>query len=162
MARNGTFYETECYSKNIEAFRGQYKSLTKKYILMKCNLSKTLLSVFHITYYLYRLKISTFYSIQRRNSDKNANFFAWEKDRMMSVGSNFLCGCPHGADELISPRPHVSTRVWPLLPPCGRHKWMAPLTKKCISTKWNMILIDAFDEPERRSSPFHFELWVQW
>ena len=113
---------------------------------MKCNLSKTLLSVFHITYYLYRLKISTFYSIQRRNSDKNANFFAWEKDRMMSVGSNFLCGCPHGADELISPRPHVSTRVWPLLPTHGRHKWMAPLTKKCISTKWNMILIDAFDK----------------
>jgi len=31
---------------------------------------------------------------------------ACEKDKMMSVGSNLPCGCPHGADP---PLPHVST-----------------------------------------------------
>jgi len=39
---------------------------------------------------------------------------------MMSVGYNFLCGRPRGADP-TSPRPPE-----PDFPPCGRHKWMAP------------------------------------
>jgi len=49
---------------------------------------------------LCRRKIFTCYSVQRRNSGKNdANFFAWEEDRMTSADSNFnfLCGRPHGA-----------------------------------------------------------------
>jgi len=38
---------------------------------------------------LYRRKISTFYSVPRRNScKKDANFFAWEEDRMTTVNSN--------------------------------------------------------------------------
>jgi len=40
--------------------------------------------------------------------------------RMPSEGSNFFCGCAHGADPLHS---HMSTWAWP--PPCGHHKWMA-------------------------------------
>jgi len=38
---------------------------------------------------------------------QNANFFAREEDRMMSVGSNFLCGRPCGAD---TPSPSVRMR----------------------------------------------------
>jgi len=41
----------------------------------------------------------------------------------MSVGSNFLCGRPHGADpspvRMRSPEPGY------LSPPCGRHKCRA-------------------------------------
>src|SRR6218665_3881693 len=46
---------------------------------------------------------------------------------MMSVDSNFnfLCGRPHGAGlppvHMRPPEPD------PLPPPCGRHKWMAPI-----------------------------------
>jgi len=40
---------------------------------------------------------------------------------MKSVGYNFLCARPHGAD----PYPvHMSLKPPP--PPCGHHKWMAP------------------------------------
>jgi len=61
--------------------------------LYDCNLFKTVLLVIYITN-LYRWKISTFYS-----GKKDANFFAWDEDRMTSVDSNFnfLCGHPHGA-----------------------------------------------------------------
>ena len=74
---------------------------------------------------LYRRQISTFYSVQRRNSGKKDANFAWEEDRMTSVDSNFnfLCGRAHGS---WPPRPHASTWAWSLPPPCGRHKWMAP------------------------------------
>src|SRR6218665_2624177 len=64
-----------------------------------CNLFQTVLLVIYITN-LYSRKISTFYSVQRRNScKKDTNFFAREEDRMTSVDSNFnfLCGRPHGA-----------------------------------------------------------------
>jgi len=44
---------------------------------------------------------------------KTFNFFALEEDRMTSMGSNFLCGRPHGA-ETTSPRPLASTWAWPL------------------------------------------------
>jgi len=94
--------------------------------LCDCNLFKTVLLIIFITN-LYRRKISTFYSVQRRNSGKKyANFLAWEEYRLTSVDSNFkfLCGCPHGAWP-PSPHPHASTWAWPP-PPCGRHKWMAP------------------------------------
>jgi len=59
---------------------------------------------------------------------KDANFLAWEEDRMTSVdyNFNFLCGRPHGAWP-PSPSPHASTWAWPPSPLCcGRHKWMAP------------------------------------
>ena len=36
---------------------------------------------------------------------KNVISFAWEEDRMMSAGSNFLYGRPHGA----TPHLHMST-----------------------------------------------------
>jgi len=42
----------------------------------------------------------------------------------MSVGANFLCGRPHGADT----RPHASSWALPLPLPCERHKWMVPST----------------------------------
>jgi len=87
-----------------------------------CNLFTTVLLIFFITN-LYRRKIFTFYSGQRRNSGKkDTNFFAWEEDMMMSVDSNFnfLCGCPRG------PLPLHMRPAWPLPPTCGRHKWMAP------------------------------------
>jgi len=46
---------------------------------------------------------------------------------MTSVGYNFLCGRPQGAD----PRPQASTWAWP--PSCGRHNWMVwPLISACI------------------------------
>jgi len=62
-----------------------------------CNLFEPILLVVYIAS-LYCLKISTFYSIRRRNSGpKYANFFAWEGNRMTSVGSNFVCGCPSSA-----------------------------------------------------------------
>ena len=54
--------------------------------------------------------MSTFYSVERRNSvKKNANFFAGKEDRMTSVDSNFnfLCGRRHGAGPPL-PRPHAS------------------------------------------------------
>jgi len=51
-------------------------------------------------------------------SKKNANFFAWEEDRMTSVGYNFLCGHPHGADTPIHRLPHEPNSPPPL---CGRH-----------------------------------------
>ena len=44
--------------------------------------------------------MSTFYSVQRRNSGKKyTNFFEREEDRITSVDTNFnfLCGRPHGA-----------------------------------------------------------------
>jgi len=66
--------------------------------LYDCNLFKTVLLLIFITN-LYRRKISTFYSVQRRNSGKkDANFFAREEDRMTPVDSNFnfLFGRPHG------------------------------------------------------------------
>jgi len=52
--------------------------------LYDCNLFKTVLLIIFITN-LYHRKISTFYSVQRRNSGKKyANFFAGEEDRMTS------------------------------------------------------------------------------
>jgi len=51
---------------------------------------------------------------------KNANFFAWEEDGMMSVGFTVQCGRPHGAEP---PSPFTCVPwAWP--PPCGCHKWM--------------------------------------
>jgi len=62
-----------------------------------CNLFKTVLSIIYSTN-LYWRKISNFYSAQRRNSGtKYANFFTWEEDRIMSMGSNFLYGSSNGA-----------------------------------------------------------------
>src|SRR6218665_3440320 len=64
-----------------------------------CNLFKTVLLIIFITN-LYHRKISTFYSVQRRNSGKkDARFFAREEDRMTSMDSNlnFLCGRPYWA-----------------------------------------------------------------
>src|SRR6218665_2700229 len=78
--------------------------------LYECNLFKTVLLVIYITN-LYRRKFSTFYSVERQNSDKkDTNFFAREEDRMTSVDSifNFLCGRPHGASP-PSPGTHAST-----------------------------------------------------
>ena len=87
-----------------------------------CNLFETIPLVTHTTS-LYRQKISTFYSIQRQNFGSiNANFFAWEKDWMTSVGSNFLCGRPHGAYVPFL-RPHASTWHW-LPPPSVWTSWM--------------------------------------
>src|SRR6218665_3988682 len=45
---------------------------------------------------------------------------------MTSVDSNFnfLCGRPHGAGPPVHMRPPEPD---PLPPPCGRHKWMAPI-----------------------------------
>src|SRR6218665_1904129 len=77
--------------------------------------------------------MSTFYSVQRRNSGtKDANFFAGEEDSMMSVDSNFnfLCGRPHGAGPPF-PRPPEPD---PSPPPCGRHKWMAPKHREQVKT----------------------------
>ena len=102
--------------------------------LYDCNLFKTVLLVIYITN-LYRRKISTFYSVQRRNSGKKyTNFFAWEEYRMTSVDSNFnfLCGRPHGLDPSL--RPHASTWPWPPPPPCGCHKWMAPRQSVLLSS----------------------------
>ena len=39
---------------------------------------------------------------------KKPNFFAREEDRLTSVGSNFLCGRPHGADYLPVRMRHLS------------------------------------------------------
>ena len=52
---------------------------------------------------------------------------------MTSVGSNFTCGRPHGAD------PTSTVRICPPepdspFPPSGRHKWMAP------NLKYNFIV----------------------
>jgi len=55
---------------------------------------------------------------------KNANFSAWEEERIMSVSSNFLCEDPHGADPL--PRPHASTWAWHLSALCAHNKWITP------------------------------------
>ena len=85
--------------------------------LYDCNLFKTVLLVIYTTN-LYRRKISTFYSVQRRNSGKiYTNFFAWEEDRMMSVDSNFnfLCIRPHGAwPPTPSKCDHLSLKPSPL------------------------------------------------
>ena len=80
----------------------QWRSEPKAEIrLYDCNLFKTVLLVIYITNLnFYHQKISTFHSVQRRNSGKkDADFFAWEEDRLTSVDSsfNFLCGRPHGA-----------------------------------------------------------------
>ena len=97
--------------------------------LCDCNLIKTVLLVIYITN-LHRPKMSTFYSVQRRNSGKKyTNFFAWEEDRMTSVDFdfNFLCG-----------RPHASTCVHLSLtppPPCRRHNWMTPYVRWPTVTK---------------------------
>jgi len=85
--------------------------------LQDCNLFNIVLLVIYITN-LYLWKISTFYSVQRRNSGKKyANFFAGEEDRMTSVDSNFnfLCGRKHGAWSPSS-CPHASTWAWPPSP----------------------------------------------
>ena len=101
--------------------------------LYDCNIFKAVLLVIYITN-LYCQKISTFYSIQRRNSGKkDVNFFAWEEHRMMSVDSNFnfLCGRPHGAwPPRLSTCVHLS--LTPLPPPCGHHIWMAPYIQHYI------------------------------
>jgi len=48
---------------------------------------------------LYWRKMSTFIPYKDKILvPKNSNFFAWEEDRITSVGCNFLCGRPHGAD----------------------------------------------------------------
>jgi len=54
----------------------------------QCNFFETILLFIYITS-LYWQKISTFYSIQRRHYDLKTNFFAWEEDRMTSVGYEF-------------------------------------------------------------------------
>jgi len=55
-------------------------------------ISLKLLLIIYITN-LYRRKISTIYSVQRRNSGKkDANFFAWKEDRMTSVDSILIFG----------------------------------------------------------------------
>jgi len=90
-------------------YYNDFPDLTLKFDSMIVIYLKLLL-VIYITN-LHWQKISTFYSVQRRNSGKNdANFFAWEEDRMTSVNSNFnfLCERPHGAWPLY-PRPHAST-----------------------------------------------------
>jgi len=82
-----------------------------------CNLFKTVLLVIYSTN-LYWRKISTFCSVQRRNSGTiYANFFAWE-DRMISVGSNYLCG--HGVDPIRKRPPEPN----PLPYPRGSYQWM--------------------------------------
>jgi len=45
---------------------------------------------------------------------KDTNLFAWEEDRITSVGYNFnfLCGRPHGVEPPLSPCPHASTWAW--------------------------------------------------
>ena len=52
---------------------------------------------------------------------------------MTSVGSNFLCGRPHGAYLPVRRRP---PEPGPLPPPCGRHKWMAPVTAPVCWRLW--------------------------
>ena len=103
--------------------------------LHDCNLSKTVLLVIYITN-LYRRKMSTFYSVQRRNSGKSdVNFFPWE-DRMTSVDSNFnfLHERPHGA---WLPPPFTCVHLI-LPPPFGRHKWMAP--KELTMYAYNLLI----------------------
>ena len=44
---------------------------------------------------------------------------------------DFLCGCPHGAASSPSTGVHLSLTP---LPPCGRHKWIAPNNKRTYKT----------------------------
>src|SRR6218665_2548964 len=48
---------------------------------------------------------------------------------MTSVDSNFnfLCGRPHGAGPPLPSSTCVHLSLTPFPPPCGRHKWMAPM-----------------------------------
>jgi len=72
--------------------------------------------------------MSTFYSVQRRNSGKNANLFASEEDRMTLVGSNCLFRHPHGADPCSSACVHLS------LPP---YVWMSQMDGPlCLLFGW--------------------------
>src|SRR6218665_1547564 len=51
---------------------------------------------------------------------------------MMSVGSNFMCGRPHGAYPPVCRHP-FEPDLSP--PPCGRHKWMANIANSWIPTE---------------------------
>jgi len=92
--------------------------------LYDCNLFKTVLLVIYITN-LYHQKNPRFSVQSRYSGKKDANLFAWEEDRMMSVDPsvNVLCGRPHWAWPLPSIHTHQPE---PDPPPSGLHKWMAP------------------------------------
>jgi len=82
----------------------QYPSRHKAEI----RLFKTAQLVIYITN-LYWQIISTFYSVETQLWSKKANFIAWEEDRTTSLGCNFLCKRPHGADPLpLSACVHLS------------------------------------------------------
>jgi len=86
----------------------------------QCILLETILLVAY-NKSLYWWKISTFYSsLETKFWSKKANFFAWEEDRMTSVGSN--------------------------PPPCGRHKWMAPIAVECCWTPMGWNIVDDYSE----------------
>ena len=93
----------------------------------------------------YWRNISAFYS-----SKKNANFLAWEEDRMTSVGSNFLCGRPRGAYPIL-PSADVHLSLTPFLPPCGRQKWMTPMGKS-ISNSSKILGSQLANRPTNNSS----------
>jgi len=125
--------------RSLETASIQWPSGPKAEIrLYDCNLFKTVL-LDYITN-LYRRKFSTFYSDERRNSDKkDTNFFAWEEDRMTSVDSifNFLCGCPH---EACPPSTCVHLSLAPLKPSVWMSQIDGPLTCKqtgSFSECWN-------------------------
>ena len=88
---------------------------------------------------LYRRKIFTFYSAQRRNSGKKRRqLICMREDRMTSVDhwTLILIFCVD-VHMLLDPSPHVHMRPPdPLPPPCGRHKWMA-LTELAIRLREN-------------------------
>src|SRR6218665_722797 len=76
---------------------------------------------------LYHQKLSTFYSVQRRNSGKKRRQLLCMRRRQDDVSgllNLIFCGDVHMIRDPPPPRPHASTKVSP--PPCGLHKWMAP------------------------------------
>jgi len=73
--------------------------------LYDCNLFKTVLVVIYITN-LYRRKVSTFYSAERRNSGKRTPTSLHEKKTAWHQWTLFLIFV------WTSPRPHASTWAW--------------------------------------------------
>jgi len=65
----------------------------------------------HVLLLCYVISTKNFYFLFQSKDEilaqKTENLFALEEDRTTSVGSNFLCGRPHGGNSI--PHPQAST-----------------------------------------------------
>ena len=90
-----------------------------------CNLFKTVLLIIFITS-LYHRKNFTFIPSKDKILVKRTPTSLHEKKTGWTLILIFCVDVHMGLDPPLS-RPHASSWAWPPSPPCGRHKWMAPL-----------------------------------